>query len=305
MPIELIAAREVRARGESTRGLESGARSGRFVRLRAGIYVPAREWDGASAEDRHRALMDACLATSTREPVFALESAALIQGIPVVGAWPALPQTVDAEPAPRSRHSRGGVVVRRPRHRVEPRRVGRYLVTGPIDTAIALASGRSLMAGVAALDHVRALGASQDEIADVIGWRRPFHGVTRALRALEISTGSAESALESISLAAIALAGLPRPEQQVEVVVGGRRYRLDFYWRDLRIGGEADGRGKYVGPDDLWAEKQRQDALASVGIGLVRWGWDEAIAGAPLLDRLRAAGIPSAPRFATRSPRNS
>lgn len=303
MAIELFAAREVRARGESTRGLEAGVRSGRFVRLRPGIYALAHEWTAASADARHRALMDACLATCRREPVFALESAALVHGIPVVGVWPTLPQTVDAEPAPNSRHSRLGTVVHRPRHRVEPCRVGPYLVTGPIDTAIALAASRSLMAGVAAFDHIRARGVPAEDVAEIMSLRRPFHGAARAVRALEISTGLAESVLESISLVPIALAGLPRPEQQVEVMARGRRYRLDFHWPDLGIAGEADGRGKYAGPDDLWQEKRRQDALASVGIGLVRWGWDDVLAGAPMLARLREAGIPFAPRSATSSPR--
>lgn len=301
MPLELIAARHLRAQGDSTRGLESGARSGRFVRLRAGIYVPAAEWHSASAEERHRALMDACRTTSSREPVFALESAALVHGIPIIGALPPQPHVIDAEPSPHSRHSREGVTVHRPRHHVEPHRVDDYLVTGAIDTCIALAAARPLTTGVTAFDHLRARGVTREDLADIITWRRPFHGAARALRALEISTGLAESPLESVSLVPIALAGLAIPEQQVEMYAGGRLYRLDFFWPEVGIGGEADGRGKYVSRDVLWAEKRRQDALLACGIGLVRWGWEDALAGRPLVERLRAAGIPFAPRSATQA----
>jgi len=305
MALAIITTRSLHARGESTRGLERGVRSGRFVRLRPGAYAVGTEWASASAVDRHRALIDACARTGVREPVFSHESAALLHGIPIIGAPPPTPHCLDAEPSPATRRTRTGIVVHRPRHPIEPCRVDGFLATGPIDTAVALASSRSLAAGVAALDHVIALGVDKSAIAEIVELRRPFHGAARALRALEIATGLAESPLESVSLVPIALAGIPRPEQQVEVVARGRRYRLDFLWRDAAVAGEADGRSKYLAAEDLWREKVRQDALRSIGISVARWDWAQALAGDPLLARLGEAGLRVAPRFATRSSRST
>jgi hypothetical protein len=299
----LITTSDLRRRGESTRGLERGVHSGHFVRLRAGVYLPTAEWTAAPADRRHRLLMDAFRASVSYDPVFSHESAALVHGIPVVGDWPPAPHTVEREPDAVSRRARPGVVVHRPLHPVEPTRVGGDRVTGVTDTAIALAASRPLMSGVAALDHVLARGVTHEEIEHIVGLRRPFHGVTRVLRALGIATGLAESPLESISLVPIALADLPRPEQQVEVVARGKLYRLDFFWPQFGVAGEADGRGKYRTPDDIWAEKQRQDVLRSIDISVARWGWDDARAGSPMLERLGEAGIPLTHRFATHAPR--
>jgi hypothetical protein len=303
--LAIITVRSLRLRGESGRELAVGTRSGHFVRLRPGVYAVRTEWDAAAPKERHRALLEACVATAVREPVFSHESAAVLLGIPLVGAVPLVPHTIDCEPAPVTRRTRTGVIAHRLRHPVEPLRVGEFLTTGPIDTAIALASSRPLAAGVAALDHVLALGVDRDTICEIVTLRRPFHGASRALRALDIATGLAESPLESISLVPIALAGLPRPEQQVEVIARGRRYRLDFYWPDARVAGEADGRLKYQTPEDLWQEKVRQDALRSIDISVARWNWAQALAGAPLLERLYEAGLPFAPRFAPRSSRRT
>lgn len=302
MSTSIITTREMRLRGESTRGLERGASTGHFVRLRPGVYVTAGEWAGAPAELRHRLLMDAFRATVSHEPVFSHESAALVHGMPVVGGWPMVPHTTEHEAEAVSRRTRTGVIVHRPRHRVESTRIGDDLVTGLTDTAIALAASRPLIAGVAALDHVLARGVTRAEIEEIVGFRRPFHGAARVLRAAGIATGLAESPLESISLVPMALAGLPRPRQQFEVVVRGLRYRLDFFWPEFAVAGEADGRGKYRGPDDLWAEKVRQDALRSRGISVARWGWADAVDGVRMLARLREAGLPFAHRPPTRSP---
>ena len=303
MAIPIITVRSLRLRGETSRGLEAGARSGRFVRLRAGVYAMRTAWDAATREERHRALIEAHVATAVREPVFSHESAAVLLGVPVVGVLPSVPHTIEPEPSPVTRRTRTGVIAHRPRHPVERFRAGELSCTGPIDTAIALASSRSLATGVAALDHVLALGIAKSAILEIVTLRRPFHGASRALRALDIATGLAESPLESVSLVPIALAGLPRPEQQVSVVARGRRYRLDFWWPDAGVAGEADGRLKYRTAQDLWDEKVRQDALRSIDISVARWDWEMALAGDPLLERLREAGLPATPRFAPCSSR--
>jgi hypothetical protein len=113
MALDIIVARELRARGEQTRSLEHGARTGLFVRIRPGVYAIATEWQAADPRDRHRAAMDALVATSARVPVFSHESAALIHGIPVIGTWPPLPHIIAADAGHRPP---ANVITHRPRH---------------------------------------------------------------------------------------------------------------------------------------------------------------------------------------------
>jgi hypothetical protein len=304
MSIEVILSRALRARGEQTRSLESGVRRGRFVRIRPGAYAIADEWRAASPQERHRAAMDALVATAARVPVFSHESAAMLHGIPIVGEWPGWPHTVAPELGHRPPT---GVFVHRPRHPVLLGDVDGILATTPVCTAVNLAASRPLRTGVAALDCVLADGVAKEDIARVARSWKPFHGSRRVERALEIATGLAETPLESISLVPIALAGFDRPQQQVDVVARGRRYRLDFFWPGAGAGvvGEADGRGKYETRDDLWEEKQREDALRASGFGFARWGWDDALAGHPVVDRLLEAGLRVGPPFAKRAARTS
>jgi hypothetical protein len=300
MALDIIVARELRARGEQTRSLEHGARTGLFVRIRPGVYAIATEWQAADPRDRHRAAMDALAATSARVPVFSHESAALIHGIPVIGTWPPLPHIIAADAGHRPP---ANVITHRPRHPWLIGAAGDVMATTPECTAINLAASRPLVAGVAALDHVIASGTGKEALAAMISEWRPFHGVRKALRALEIATGLAETPLESISLVPIALAGFEPPEQQAVVVARGRSYRLDFLWRRHGVVGEADGRLKYLTPADLWEEKLREDALRSLNLGFARWGWDEAMAGRPLISRLEQAGLRVGPPLANRAAR--
>jgi hypothetical protein len=164
-------------------------------------------------------------------------------------------------------------------------------------TAIDLARSCSLVRGVVALDHVFADGVDRDAVLDFVARRRPFAGVRRVECALAIARGLSESPLESISMVRFAEFGIPMPEQQVTFTLRGRRSaRVDFYWRDFGVIGEADGRLKYESPNDLWAEKQREDALRMVANRVIRWTWSDAWSGQPLIAILERAGIPTARR---------
>ena len=300
MPIQILTPRDVDA--HENRHLERGLRAGALLRVRPGAYVVAAEWGAADVETRHRAAMDALVATARRPPVFARESAALLHGIPVVGASLDLPHLVDSDLLDASRRSPTGVVVHRPRHVPDIVSIDGVLATGFAATALALAASRPLPAGLAAVDHVLARGVSRDDLDALISDWYPFHGVARARRAVATATGLAETPLESISLAAMILGRVPRPRQQVELIARGRRYRTDFFWDDLGVVGEADGRNKYRTRADLVAEKDREDDIRSLGLGFVRWDWEEAWLRAPMLAKLARAGVTplSAPNSARR-----
>lgn len=230
--------------------------------------------------------------------MFARESAALLHGIPVLGGWPEKPHLIDSELGSASRRSPREAVVHRPRYRPDVCSIDGLLATTPVATAISLAASRDLFAGVAAIDYVLAQDAERDEIERTIREWQPFHGARRARRALDLATGLAETPLESVSLVGMLQGGLPRPVQQAEVVARGCRYRLDFWWPDLGVAGEADGRIKYLTGVDLFDEKRREDDIRSLDLRFVRWGWEEAWACAPMLERLHQAGVRPAPRVA-------
>jgi hypothetical protein len=105
-------------------------------------------------------------------------------------------------------------------------------------------------------------------------------GIVSARRVVQFSSGRRESPLESRSFAFFVEHDIPLPECQVDVVDAGGRLlgRADFYWRALRLVGEADGKVKYVegldGPpleERLWRERLRHDRLEDAGESVVRW----------------------------------
>jgi len=247
--------------------------------------------------------MDALLSTTAQSRIFSHESAALVHGLPLIGPWPSAPHVLEIRDA--SRRPPRGVIVHQPMRLPEVVTVGRMSATSPDRTAVDLAASRSLAAGVGAFDHVLRGGRSREDLERMIAASRPFHGVRRAVRALEIANGLAESPLESLSLARIHEGGFPSPLQQIDVEARGSAYRVDFFWPDAGVVGEADGRVKYRTRADLWTEKRREDHLRSLGLSVARWDWDDAWAGAPLFRSLTEAGLTSSPHYAYRSAPNA
>jgi hypothetical protein len=72
--------------------------------------------------------------------------------------------------------------------------------------------------------------------------------------------------------------------------------RVDFYWDELGVVGEADGRLKYSDGSDLYAEKRRQEAIEDLGLRCVRWGWSDLSSFDLVAQKLRRAasrGLPA------------
>jgi very-short-patch-repair endonuclease len=86
---------------------------------------------------------------------------------------------------------------------------------------------------------------------------------------------AAESRLETRVRRLLHGAGL-RPVQQYEVVVAGRRFRLDFAWPDLRVAVEPDGYSVHGARIAFEADRLRWAALTSVGWRLVPVTWRQA-----------------------------
>ena len=177
-----------------------------------------------------------------------------------------------------------------------------FRVTGVVRSCLDLTREFGLAAGLVAVDAAvhRGLCRPADLAAGYHACCRGRAGLSSGRRVLELLDGNSESPLETISR--LAMAGLPRPRTQVNLHsrTGAFLARVDFYWDDLGVVGEADGRSKYT-DDELWREKVRQDALVDHGLVVERWGWLTARQPARLhatiqrafqrARRLRQAGI--------------
>jgi len=97
--------------------------------------------------------------------------------------------------------------------------------------------------------------------------------------------GRRESPLESASAVQMLRGEVPPPEVQSLVYDDhGLVGRVDFWWEEFAVVGEADGLSKYdvlpgggaaAAQEALRAEKRREDRLRATDARVVRWGWAE------------------------------
>jgi hypothetical protein len=207
------------------------------------------------------------------------ETAARAWDIPLIGRAAAAAQTL-SRPGTRPRtpasaaHGRVLTSTLFPGHVV--RREPWLPVTTPARTVADLARTRGAEDGLVAADAAAYAGLlDRDSLGAVLEDCRDFPAIGRALVMLDNLDPRAESPLESLSRWRLARLGLEL-QTQVDITdpYGEFVARVDFLL-DGCVVGEADGRGKYADPADLWAEKQREDRVRALGFGFVRWGWDD------------------------------
>lgn len=125
--------------------------------------------------------------------------------------------------------------------------------------------------------HQRSFSAQQVEIAlqDYSG-----QGRQRARQVAELMSGLAESPAETIARYRIASWGFSPPQEQGQVRVGHRVYRVDFLWEEFKVILEVDGSIKYDGrfgdpAQVVRREKLRQRDLERLGYRVLRVMWDD------------------------------
>ncbi len=207
------------------------------------------------------------------------ETAARAWELPLIGRSVGAPQTL-TRPGTRPRtpasavHGRVLTSTLPPGHVV--RREPWLPATSPARTVVDLARTRGVEDGVVAADAAAYAGLlDRDSLGAVLEDCRHFPGIGRGSQVLTYLDPRAESPLESLSRLRLRAQGLEL-ETQVTITDPQGRFvaRVDFLLDGCVIG-EADGRGKYSTPADLWAEKQREDGARALGFGVVRWGWDD------------------------------
>ena len=151
--------------------------------------------------------------------------------------------------------------------------------TAPLADSLALGDAR-----------VRTGALDRQRLADRVEAARGSRGCRRAATALAHLDPARETPLESDSWAYFLQHQIPLPEMQVELRSGSGRFiaRVDFWWRHARLVGECDGRLKYRTPEDVYAEKRREDEIREQGCRVLRWGAGD-LRGPHLAARLRRA----------------
>ena len=262
------------ASGYTPRQVKHRVARGSWVRLRRGVLADAQTHAAAAGDpvQAHLLRASAVVATIGRAAWLSHHSAALAWGIPLIGG---IPRNAAVTIEHQHRRPADGVelhtAVTPPQHRglVDGRPV-----TSAARTVSDLARSRPFAHAVVAADaalyqRLCTLSDVHAVVADCPVWP----GIARTKRVLDFVDQRAESPGESLSRVAIAAAGLPAPDLQVELLLGGRHFRVDFMWPALRLVGEFDGRVKYRSADDVWNEKLREDLVRRHDYRVARWTW--------------------------------
>jgi len=265
---------EALACGFSPAEIRQALASGRWVRVRRGVYAEGAALPELGTLDRHRLEAAAALLVIGRPAFVSHLSAARLLELPVLREADA-PVELTVVQGPSRRYP--GLLLR-PAGLDRSEHVWRHQLptTSATRTVLDVARSRPFESAVVVADA--ALRASLTTAEPLSAWTIDHHtwpGIRRARRVLEFADGRSESVGESVSRVRLTAAGLPAPDLQVQLDLGGGRARLDFLWRAMRTVGEFDGRLKYGRAEDLWAEKLREDRLRALGFQVVRWTWDE------------------------------
>lgn len=257
--------------------LDREAAAGRLVLVRPGVYAPAPAWRSLRAWDRYLARVHA-VALTHPDAIFCLESAAALLGLPVFGE----PPFVHVLSSTATSRESAGIRTHSTADAREIVDIGAILVTAPIEVAVDMARTRHAAIALAVADAVLRTEptASVEQLVARNESRSSSRGRRRARWALHRADARAQSPLESVSRAIVEWLGFPLPELQVVVKTPGGEYTLDMLWKDVRLGGETDGRVKYDGrygdpAEVVWEEKRREDELRRHLASLARWGWPE------------------------------
>jgi very-short-patch-repair endonuclease len=259
----LVTRAQLLAAGLSRHSIDRRSKSGFLRSLHAGVYLIGPVLPPRARE--HAAVL-AC-----GGGVISHRSAALVREI--------LPQSADdgiVDIVPHDRLQRG----RRPgirAHRITLRHdeiatVERLTVTTPARTLLDLAPT------LAARDLEQAFATAERAYPDIrarataLLLRYPRRRGTRALRALVqpgFTPAFTRSRAEEVLLALLRSGGLAQPE--TNVLLNG--FEVDFFWRSARLVVEVDGFEFHASRPAFNADRQRDIALNSAGLRVIRLSW--------------------------------
>ncbi len=276
----LLTVADLDAAGLSAGGIQRAVGSGQIVRLRRGVFSTSQILEKLAGDRWRRHALDvkAALAVAGDTAVATGASAAALHGLAMIGDPPMRPiltRPVEVSACGKRSVSTVGRVARLPESHLT--RLSGWPATDVARTVIDVARRQGERYAVVVGDSALGAGLETAEIDRVLADCSGAPGIQSARESLALCDGRAESPLESLVRLALHRGAIPPP--QLQAVIGP--YRVDFCWPWARLILEADGRLKYLGPADLFAEKKREDWLRSQGYAFLRTDWAEAF-GQPL-----------------------
>lgn len=255
---------DARAQGRQSE-LRAAVARGELEAARRGVYraptSPPQRGEGQQgvAERERLAYLSEVrsVAFAFGSPIFTSYSAAVLLGLPIIGKWPS--EVFILSRGDHGRRRSGVVEVARTRP-VDVIEVEGCVVTSVEFTLLQLARHAPLVAALTATDaalHVPRFGdalpmTTLDRLHAEHERLKPYPRSRRADAVLDRATTLADTPIESGSRLLIEELGFAEPELQHELWLPelGKRAYLDFYWPEVGVGAEADGRGKYRGTLD-------------------------------------------------------
>jgi hypothetical protein len=275
----LFTALDARRAGYSPGEVRHLLSSRQWVRVRRGVYrlTPATESSEDAATLHRLDALATLLALGRPTAVLSHATAARLLGVPVRRGFDRTIRLTD--PEGQWRRGENFLVSRAPLGSDEIIHKGPLRLTAPARTLVDCAREWSLDEAVVALDAALLYDlVTESSLRQTVEQQRHWPGIPRAARAVELADGRAESPLETRGRLRIIGAGLPTPELQVEIRVGGRLIAVaDAWFEEAALAVEFDGRVKYTDPwrgrdprQVLWEEKRREDDVRALDIRVVR-----------------------------------
>lgn len=289
----LITRRQALDAGLSSPHIDGLVRTGRWVRVRRGVYMPAELWAALDVYDGPaRARARAADLQMRAAHVLSHESAARELGMPILAP--------DEEVIHVTRRTaRGNGVEHGVKHHVAPYSPSQVVVVDGVPvldaarTAADIAREHGYVHGLVACDSARQAGSSLADLWEAVAPMVCWPEVTVVRNAIQDSDPGAESVGETLGRILLGELGIGPVTTQFEI-------RDETGWArcDMRVGRhlfEFDGFKKYVRTEHgglavtdveevVWREKQREDWLRGHRLGMSRliwadyWGERRAIA---------------------------
>jgi hypothetical protein len=120
--------------------------------------------------------------------------------------------------------------------------------------------------------------------------RRGIGALRAVLERRGVDDSIPESVLEGWFRRLYIDSGLPVPEDQFEVLLGARLYRLDRAYPELRIAIEIDGYRSHSSLEAFQSDRARQNDLVTAGWIVLRFTWDDVLRRGPaVIETIRQA----------------
>ena len=296
--LELIVVKNGSYGGAERGALSRDVARGLLHRVRPGVYVEAAAWQAIGVVGRHVVAMRALDAVAPARPGFSHWSAAVVHGLPFIGRRLDRVHVTVGDAAMRGLSGVAGHVLLVRDEEVAD--VRGLLVTRIGRTVVDVTAASSFEDGVVIADAALAAGLPREMLEAAVDLAGPRQARRRLGEVTAFASPGGESPNESRSRTSCFRLGVEVCELQVEIHdEQGLAGVLDTYWRRLRIGGEADGRSKYLDPrlakqgagKVVYDEKLREDRVRARIAGLARWGWEESCSPPLLRPVLARVGI--------------